>query len=270
MVVAAPSPRALRGSASLTWWVGGRAPQRRQRRRRERRGRTLGSDKVFANTNAAAQGAARRGAPPPALPRGRAARSGAAPPPTGAAAGGCGTGRDCYVCSALVGEKGFVTGIDMTDAQLDVARRHADAWARELGYAEPNTRFVKGRIEYLDEAELPDGSVDVVISNCVINLSPEKARCLEEVYRVLAPGGEMFFSDVYCDRRLPEAAQKHYVAVGECLGGALYVNDFITLCRKVGFHDPRVLSVEPIDVHDAKLLEVLGGAKFFSITFRWG
>ncbi|KAI8471132.1 MAG: S-adenosyl-L-methionine-dependent methyltransferase [Monoraphidium minutum] len=181
---------------------------------------------------------------------------------------GCGTGRDCYVCSALVGEKGFVTGIDMTDAQLEVANRHVADWTAELKYAAPNLRFVKGRIEYLDEAALPDDSVDVVISNCVINLSPEKARCLEEVYRVLAPGGEMFFSDVYCDRRLPEAAQKHEVAVGECLGGALYINDFIRLCRKVGFTDPRMLSCEPIDVHDPELSAVLGGAKFFSITFR--
>lgn len=181
---------------------------------------------------------------------------------------GCGTGRDCYVCSALVGEKGFVTGIDMTDAQLDVARAHEAAWAEELGYSKPNTRFVKGRVEYLDEAALPNDSIDVVISNCVINLSPEKARCLAEVYRVLAPGGEMFFSDVYSDRRLPEAARTHEVALGECLGGALYVNDFLGLCKRVGFSDPRVLSVEGIEVHDKELEGVLGGAKFFSITFR--
>ena len=65
-------------------------------------------------------------------------------------------------------------------------------------------RFVKGHIELLDEAGIKDGSMDLVISNCVINLSPDKARVLREAYRVVAPGGEMYFSDVYCDRRLPE------------------------------------------------------------------
>ncbi|GBF94952.1 arsenite methyltransferase [Raphidocelis subcapitata] len=181
---------------------------------------------------------------------------------------GCGTGRDCYVCAGLVGPRGSVTGLDMTDAQLDVARRHEAAWAADLGYDKPNTRFLKGRIEYLEEAGLEAGSVDVVISNCVINLSPEKERCLREVYRVLAPGGEMFFSDVYSDRRLPEAARRHEVALGECLGGALYVNDFLSLCKQVGFSDPRVLAAEPIEVHDAELEGVLGGAKFYSVTFR--
>ncbi len=67
-----------------------------------------------------------------------------------------------------------------------------------------------------------------------INLSPDKARVLSESYRVLAPGGEMHFSDVYCDRRLPPAIRTHPVLLGECLAGALYVNDFVRLCRKVG------------------------------------
>ena len=65
-------------------------------------------------------------------------------------------------------------------------------------------QFVKGHIELLDEAGIKDGSMDIVISNCVINLSPHKARILQEAYRVLAPGGEMYFSDTYCDRRIPE------------------------------------------------------------------
>ena len=80
--------------------------------------------------------------------------------------------------------------------------------ADDLGYKASNMRFVQGHIELLDEAGISDESVDLVISNCVINLSPDKAQVLREAYRVLTPGGEMYFSDVYCDRRLPESVQK--------------------------------------------------------------
>ena len=92
---------------------------------------------------------------------------------------------------------------------MQVAREHADAYCQQtLGYKASNMRFVQGHIELLDEAGISDESVDLVISNCVINLSPDKAQVLREAYRVLTPGGEMYFSDVYCDRRLPESVQK--------------------------------------------------------------
>ena len=92
---------------------------------------------------------------------------------------------------------------------MQVARERADAYCQQtLGYKASNMRFVQGHIELLDEAGISDESVDLVISNCVINLSPDKAQVLREAYRVLTPGGEMYFSDVYCDRRLPESVQK--------------------------------------------------------------
>lgn len=72
-------------------------------------------------------------------------------------------------------------------------------------------RFVKGHIEFLDKAGIEDDSVDIIISNCVVNLSPDKHRVLSEAYRVLAPGGEMYFSDVYSDRRMPQEAREHEV-----------------------------------------------------------
>ncbi|KAI3425191.1 hypothetical protein D9Q98_008960 [Chlorella vulgaris] len=182
---------------------------------------------------------------------------------------GSGSGRDCYVCAALVGERGSVTGVDMTQALLNVARKYADEYCSQtLGYAAPNMRFVEGEIEYLDRAGVPDSSVDLVISNCVINLSPDKARVLREVYRVLAAGGEMHFSDVYCDRRLPAEVRTHPVLLGECLGGALYVEDFVRLCRQVGFLDPRTLSSSEIEVRDKELKGLLGEARFYSITYR--
>jgi len=137
-----------------------------------------------------------------------------------------------------------------------------------LGYAAPNMRFVSGRIEALGEAGIADASVDLVISNCVVNLSADKRAVLREVHRVLADGGEMYFSDVYCDRRLPAAARADPVLVGECLGGALYVEDFKRLCVEAGFADPRVASSAPIAITDGALLDVLGEARFFSVTHR--
>jgi SAM-dependent methyltransferase len=127
-----------------------------------------------------------------------------------------GSGRDCYVASALVGPSGRVTGVDMTEALLGVARAHAPAWAARLGY--DNMRFLAGRIEALGDAGVGDASVDLVISNCVVNLSPDKRAVLREAHRVLAHGGEFYFSDVYADRRLPAAARQDPLLVGECLG----------------------------------------------------
>ncbi|GFR40368.1 hypothetical protein Agub_g916, partial [Astrephomene gubernaculifera] len=160
-------------------------------------------------------------------------------------------------------------GIDMTEALLQVAAAHADRYCRcALRYPGCNMRFVRGEIEYLDRAGIEDGSVDLVISNCVINLSPDKARTLSEAYRVLRAGGEMHFSDLYCDRRLPAAVRAHPELLGEGLAGALYGNDFIRLCRKVGFTDPRQLECEEVRIIDPKLKELVGEARFFSITYR--
>ena len=200
---------------------------------------------------------------------------------------GCGTGRDVYVASALVGERGAVIGVDMTEAQLEVGRRHAPGWAHELGFARPNVSFVIGRIEDLPQTKeeeefegsdanappppssVPANWADVIISNCVINLSPDKPAVLRGAFATLAPGGEMHFSDVYCSRRLSRAAREHPVAVGECLGGALYSDDFLSLCRDAGFARPRVAAAREFEVFDAELKEVLGAdARFFSVTFR--
>lgn len=86
-----------------------------------------------------------------------------------------------------------------------------ETFTRERGYKKPNIRFVQGHIEYLDKAGIEDASVDLIISNCVINLSPDKRKVLSEAYRVLAPGGELYFSDVYSSRRLSKTAQNNEV-----------------------------------------------------------
>ena len=91
---------------------------------------------------------------------------------------GSGSGQDCYVLAGLVGERGSVVGVDMTDEQLAIAERHIEYHREQLGYAKSNVRFLKGYIEKLDELGLEDESFDVIVSNCVINLSPDKPAVL--------------------------------------------------------------------------------------------
>jgi len=157
----------------------------------------------------------------------------------------------------------------MTAEQLKVAREHAARYCTEtLGYAKPNLEFIEGYIERLEDAGVKAESFDIAISNCVVNLSPDKPAVLKQVYRALAPGGEFYFSDVYCDRRLPKSVQQDEVLWGECIAGALYVNDFLRHARAAGFTDPRVLTSSPIDIVDPALRAITGEAKFFSITYR--
>lgn len=182
---------------------------------------------------------------------------------------GSGSGQDCYLAASLVGPKGSVTGVDMTDEQLEVANRHVEAYTTgTLGYPEANLSFKKGYIEFLDKAGVLPGSMDMVISNCVINLSPNKPQVLQGVYDALKDGGELHFSDVYVDRRLSEEVRNHDTLLGECLGGALYIEDFKRICHQVGFSDPRQLSIAPIAVTDPGLQQLLGEARFYSITYR--
>lgn len=181
---------------------------------------------------------------------------------------GCGTGRDCFVLSYYVGEEGEVVGVDMTDEQLDIANKYLPLQTERFGFKKPNVRFLKGYIEDLKELNLPDNYFDIVISNCVVNLSPDKPAIMNEVYRVLKEGGEFFFSDVYSDRRLPEWARLDPILLGECLGGALYWKDFERLSRKIGFIDPRVFACSKIDLLDQETIEKIGFANFNSITYR--
>ena len=122
----------------------------------------------------------------------------------------------------------------MTPAQLDVARAHRGYHAEKFGHAAPNTEFHHGYIEKLHELDLEPGSFDIIVSNCVINLATDKAAVLKGAFDLLKPGGEMYFSDVYADRRVPAAMAEDEVLYGECLSGALYWND------SCGWHAGRV------------------------------
>ncbi|MGH1374719.1 MAG: methyltransferase domain-containing protein [Alphaproteobacteria bacterium] len=181
---------------------------------------------------------------------------------------GCGSGRDAYILSQAVGENGKVIGVDMTDEQLLVARQYLGWHMDKYGYETPNVEFVQAYIEDLKTAGIADNSVDVVISNCVINLSPNKEQVFKEIYRVLKPGGELFFSDVFAGRRIPEALQKDKILLGECLGGALYIEDFRRMLQNIGLLDYRVLSGRPLTLDDPEVQVKAGMIDFYSMTVR--
>lgn len=181
---------------------------------------------------------------------------------------GCGAGRDVYALSQMVGENGQVVGVDMTDAQLDVARRHQDWHAEAFGHASSNVAFHHGFIEKLDELDLEPGSFDIIVSNCVINLATDKAAVLRGAHRLLKEGGEMYFSDVYADRRIPQAMAEDEVLYGECLSGALYWNDFLRLAREAGFGDPRGVEARLLTIENPVLEARVAPLKFLSATYR--
>lgn len=179
---------------------------------------------------------------------------------------GCGSGRDAYVLSKLVGPRGRVIGLDMTPEQLAVARRHQGFHADRFGWA--NVDFREGYIEDLRGAGIGDRSIDLVVSNCVLNLSPDKPRVFAEIFRVLKAGGELYFSDVFADRRIPPALAADPLLLGECLGGALYGEDFRRLLAQVGCADARACSSAPLALTQPDIARRAGGIGFRSTTVR--
>ncbi len=181
---------------------------------------------------------------------------------------GSGSGKDCYALAQLVGEEGEVVGVDMTDEQLDVANKHIEYHREKFGYKKSNVSFKKGYIEKLHELGLEDNYFDIIISNCVVNLSPDKEAVFKEAYRMLKPGGEMYFSDVYSSRRVEQKLVEDEDLYGECLSGALYWNDFINLAKQCGFNDPRLVKDSVITVDNATLQAKIDHIDFYSATYR--
>ena len=181
---------------------------------------------------------------------------------------GSGSGQDCYVLSRLVGESGFVTGIDMTQEQIDVSTKHIDYHTESFGFKKPNVEFKKGFIDDLSSVGIKDNSQDVVVSNCVLNLAEDKTRVFKEIFRALKPGGELYFSDVFADRRIDEELIKDPVLLGECLSGALYTEDFRRILQEMGCDDYRVINKRKIEITDRKIHDKIGHVNFYSITVR--
>ncbi|MBI3292755.1 MAG: methyltransferase domain-containing protein [Elusimicrobia bacterium] len=153
---------------------------------------------------------------------------------------GSGTGVDVFIMAYLVGPKGFVHGIDMTEEQLVVAQAALPVVMRRFGYGRTNVAFHQDFIEVAET--IPDTSVDLVISDCVINLSPRKDLVFQTIHRVLKEGGEFYISDIAADRRLPPAISQDPDLIAECLGGAEYEHDWFDQMKAARFPDPRVVS----------------------------
>ncbi len=181
---------------------------------------------------------------------------------------GCGTGRDVFMLAKLVGPNGHVHGVDMTESQLQVARDTLGWHMDRFGHTAPNVSLHQGYIEDLSSLAIEPGTVDVIVSNCVVNLSPRKDLVLSEAARMLTSGGEVYFSDVFVDRRLPEELAQDPVLHSECLGGALYLPDFLSMARTAGFADPRTVSTHPITIENDEIAAKIGAARFYSVTVR--
>ena len=145
---------------------------------------------------------------------------------------GSGAGFDCFLAAKKVGKKGKVIGIDMTPEMLDKARANA----KKGKYA--NVEFRLGEIENLPVA---DNSVDVIISNCVINLAPDKKRVFEEAFRVLSSRGRLMVSDIVLLKALPKSIQNNVEAYAGCISGAELKDKYLELMRKAGFSDVKVI-----------------------------
>jgi arsenite methyltransferase len=181
---------------------------------------------------------------------------------------GCGAGQDCYVLAQLAGPDGAVVGIDATPEQLAVARRHGEWHRARFGFERSTVTFLDGDISRLHQLDLAEGSFDLIVSNCVINLVTDKAAVFAAAYRLLKPGGEIYFSDIYADRRVPSALRQDPVLHGECLAGALYWGDFLDLAMAAGFRDPRLVSDRPLAVSDPTIAQKVAPTRFYSATYR--
>ena len=145
---------------------------------------------------------------------------------------GSGAGFDCFLAANKVGKSGKVIGVDMTPEMIEKAREHARKGSYE------NVEFRLGEIENLPAA---DGSVDVVISNCVINLAPDKERVFKEAFRVLRPRGRLLVSDIVLSRELPSSIRDSMQAYVSCLAGATMKDEYLDIIRKAGFQQVRII-----------------------------
>ena len=168
---------------------------------------------------------------------------------------GSGGGIDCFEASRRVGPTGRVIGIDMTDEMLAIAQRNAPAVSANLGYASSNVEFRKGMAEAMP---VEDGSIDLIISNCVINLAPDKRKVFHEMFRVLRPGGRFTISDIVSEHPVPNYLIHDAEKWGNCLSGALQLGDYVSGMIEAGFlgiHQIRSIPWQEID-----------GIHFLSIT----
>jgi ubiquinone/menaquinone biosynthesis C-methylase UbiE len=163
---------------------------------------------------------------------------------------GCGAGLDVFLAAEIVGGTGKAIGIDMTREMMDIAIRNADAVRENLALEKSNTEFIESVIEALP---LGDASVDLVLSNCVVNLSGDKTAVFGEIFRVLKPGGRFIISDVFAAAAVPAHMRADRDLISRCIGGAMEERLFFDLVASCGFRDVGALhedayeTVEGID-----------------------
>ncbi|MCF6170169.1 MAG: arsenite methyltransferase [Bacteroidales bacterium] len=165
---------------------------------------------------------------------------------------GSGAGNDCFVARSIVGESGKVIGLDFAVNMLKKARQNAE----KLGYE--NVTFVKGDIE---EMPLEDASVDVIVSNCVLNLVPDKAKAFRQMFRVLKPGGHFCVSDVVLQGELPDELVRDAEMYAGCVSGAIQKDDYLAIILAAGFKNTRIKKEKEIIIPDEILLKYLDASK---------
>ncbi len=161
---------------------------------------------------------------------------------------GSGAGNDCFVARAETGDDGQVIGVDFTPEMVDQARTNA----RRLGY--DNVRFVYGDIE---DIPLASNTADVVVSNCVFNLVPNKEQAFAETYRILKPGGHFSISDIVLDGALPQGLQEAAAMYVGCVAGALNKEGYLGNIRRAGFKNIKIQQERPIQLPESLLLKYL-------------
>ncbi len=178
---------------------------------------------------------------------------------------GCGSGQSAFAASRLVGSKGRVIGIDMRDNLLAVANKHRDGQMKKFRYKKPNVEFFKGCPEDLSTLGIKNNSVDVVIANEFINLAPDKKALFAEIFRVLKPGGELCFSMILADRRLPATLAEDQALALAGIAGAMYCEDFRRLLQDLGCKDYRNYTKKQLTISDP---EAAGQVGHTSFTYR--
>jgi ubiquinone/menaquinone biosynthesis C-methylase UbiE len=180
---------------------------------------------------------------------------------------GSGAGNDCFVARAIVGDNGKVTGLDFTEEMILKAKKNN----QKLGYK--NVEFIKGDI---DNMPIPDNSYDVVISNCVLNLVPDKQKAFQEIFRVLKKKGHFCISDIVLDGSLPPKLQEAAELYAGCVSGAMQKSDYLGVIRSVGFKNTEIKTEMKNIIPDYILMDYLtpdevtefkkSGTGIFSIT----
>ncbi len=152
---------------------------------------------------------------------------------------GSGAGNDCFIAARETGENGKVIGVDMTEVMVNKAKANAE----KLGCK--NVEFYLGEIE---NTPLEENSADVVVSNCVYNLAPDKSAAFQETFRILRPGGHLSISDIVTDGSLPETLLKEAEIYAGCIAGALVEDDYMSIVKQTGFSDVTIMKKRKIEL----------------------